>query len=143
MSSDCLGNISMNLGVPKKTFCFILATFAAVLIVLAVIAIIFLLILEPGPLTDQDSETLVWAEEFDILNEATWQHLVTGWRGGNHEFQYYRDDRRNSFVRDGVLYIKPTLTADELGEEFINSGQINLTEKGCEVDMNIDGGCLM
>lgn len=38
---------------------------------------------------------LVWVDEFDMLDEETWSHLVTAWGGGNDEFQYYRNDRRN------------------------------------------------
>jgi beta-glucanase (GH16 family) len=34
--------------------------------------------------------------------------------GGNWEFQLYRNNRTNSFVKDGVLNIKPTLTEDWL-----------------------------
>lgn len=67
-------------------------------------------------------ENLVWQDEFDHLNESNWRHLVTAWRGGNKEFQYYRNDRRNSYVRDGVLFIKPTLVRDEKGNEFLYNG---------------------
>lgn len=86
---------------------------------------------------------LVWQDEFDFLDESKWQHFVTGWRGGNWEFQYYRNNRKNSFVRDGLLYINPSLTADEYGEDFIYSGEINLWDEGCTDEMNIDGGCIM
>jgi hypothetical protein len=41
------------------------------------------------------AETLVWQDEFDYLDEGKWGHLVTAWGGGNQEFQYYRNDRRN------------------------------------------------
>ena len=36
--------------------------------------------------------------------------------GGNWEFEMYVDRRQNSFVKDGFLYIQPTLTADAIGE---------------------------
>jgi len=32
---------------------------------------------------------LIWQEEFDFLDYSRWKHLITGWRGGNNEFQYY------------------------------------------------------
>ena len=32
---------------------------------------------------------LVWQEEFDSFDTKRWKHLITGWRGGNNEFQYY------------------------------------------------------
>jgi hypothetical protein len=40
----------------------------------------------------------------------------------NWEFEYYDNNRSNSFVRDGVLYIKPTLTADDIGEANLENG---------------------
>ena len=49
----------------------------------------------------------------------------------------------HSYVRDGVLYLIPTLTADEFGEDFLYNGFIDLTEEGCTDEMNIDGGCYM
>jgi beta-glucanase (GH16 family) len=34
----------------------------------------------------------------------------------------YDNNRTNSYVRDGVLYIKPTLMYDHIGERMINGG---------------------
>jgi len=84
---------------------------------------------------------LIFNEEFDALDESRWTHWVSGWRGGNWEFQYYRNDRRNTYVRDGVLYIKPSLTADEYGEDFLYNGELNLWDQGCQDWWNIDNGC--
>jgi hypothetical protein len=44
----------------------------------------------------------------------------------NWEFQWYTNSRENSYTEDGVLYIKPTLVADEMGEDFLYSGQLDL-----------------
>lgn len=44
-----------------------------------------------------------------------------------------------SYVRDGILYIKPTLTADRFSEDFLYNGVLDLYAEGCNVD--IDGGC--
>ena len=41
------------------------------------------------------AERLVWHDEFDTLNHSVWNHLVTAWRGGNQEFEYYRNSRNN------------------------------------------------
>ena len=38
---------------------------------------------------------LIWEDNFDTLDSGKWGHLITAWRGGNSEFQMYRDDRRN------------------------------------------------
>ncbi|KAJ1519914.1 hypothetical protein ONE63_004152 [Megalurothrips usitatus] len=69
-------------------------------------------------------EKLVFSEEFNTLDPSVWTHLVTAWRGGNQEFQYYRNDRRNSYVRGGVLFLKPTLTAREFGDAFLYTGRL-------------------
>ncbi|WP_411026668.1 hypothetical protein, partial [Salmonella sp. s54395] len=54
------------------------------------------------------------------------EHEMTAGGGGNWEFQYYTNNRSNSYVRDNVLYLKPTLTADKEGEAFLTSGTLNL-----------------
>ena len=87
-------------------------------------------------------EILLWSEEFDSLNESVWQHFVTTWRA-NHEFQYYRNNISNSYVRDGILHLIPTLTADEFGDDFLQGGSLDLWDEGCEYDMDIDGGCTL
>ncbi|XP_034231448.1 beta-1,3-glucan-binding protein-like [Thrips palmi] len=69
-------------------------------------------------------EKLIFAEEFNKLDPEVWGHLVTGWRGGNKEFQYYRNDRRNSYVRGGALFLRPTLTAREYGDAFLYTGKL-------------------
>lgn len=38
---------------------------------------------------------LIFQEEFDSLNRSRWQHIVTTWRGGNNEFEYYTDRPEN------------------------------------------------
>uniref|UniRef100_A0A1I8ID15 GH16 domain-containing protein n=1 Tax=Macrostomum lignano TaxID=282301 RepID=A0A1I8ID15_9PLAT len=96
-----------------------------------------------GPANCAVNEKLIFQEDFNTLDERRWQHLVTGWRGGNHEFQYYRNSRKNSYVRNGKLYIKPSSTASEYGNDFLYRGSLNLWEQGCQPDMNIDGGCMI
>lgn len=38
------------------------------------------------------------------------------------EFQYYTNNRSNSYTRNSILYIKPTLTADFIGEQNLLNG---------------------
>lgn len=45
-----------------------------------------------------------------------------------------------SYVRDGVLHIRPTLTADRFGEDFLYNGTLDLRPEGCNIDYN--GGCV-
>ncbi|KAE8748464.1 Gram-negative binding protein [Frankliniella occidentalis] len=59
------------------------------------------------------------------MDHHKWGHMVSAWRGGNNEFQYYRNSRNNSYVRDGILYLKPTLTADEFGEDLVKNGMLS------------------
>ncbi len=55
-----------------------------------------------GPVRAQRYE-LVWSDEFDTLDKATW----TFWRGTayNNELQYYTSRDTNVAVRDGLLYL--------------------------------------
>uniref|UniRef100_A0A7S2TPW5 GH16 domain-containing protein n=1 Tax=Lotharella oceanica TaxID=641309 RepID=A0A7S2TPW5_9EUKA len=39
--------------------------------------------------------------------------------GGNWEFEMYINSRRNSYVRDGVLFLKPTLSIEAFGEDLV------------------------
>ncbi|KIY53210.1 glycoside hydrolase family 16 protein [Fistulina hepatica ATCC 64428] len=49
---------------------------------------------------------------------------------GNGEFEMTTNSSNNSFVRDGMLYIYPTLTSDEIGSDAIFNGYTyNIT--GC------------
>ena len=41
---------------------------------------------------------LIWEDNFDTLDENKWHHMVTAWDGGNAEFQYYRNVRKNRSV---------------------------------------------
>ena len=104
---------------------------------------------------------LIFQEEFNTLNKSRWQHVITAWRGGNNEFEYYTDRPENrynknlvsfdpiiiindfvlsSYVRDGILYIRPTLTADRFAEDFLYNGTLDMWKEGCNVNYN--GGCV-
>ncbi|KDR21211.1 beta-1,3-glucan-binding protein-like [Zootermopsis nevadensis] len=72
------------------------------------------------------SGDLIFNEEFDTLDLSTWNHEKTASGGGNWEFEIYDNNRSNSFVKDGKLNIKPTLTSDKYGEDFLSSGVLNL-----------------
>ncbi|KAI8843608.1 gram-negative bacteria binding protein 1 [Chytridium lagenaria] len=69
---------------------------------------------------------MVFEEDFDTLDLKRWSHDVSMWGGGNDEFQMYVNDRRNSYVRDSVFYIQPTLTSDVIGEERMLNGTYSL-----------------
>nr|AAZ08505.1 gram negative bacteria binding protein 2 [Mastotermes darwiniensis] len=72
------------------------------------------------------SGDLIFNEDFNTFDLSTWNHEKTASGGGNWEFEIYNNNRSNSFVRDGKLYIKPTLTTDKYGEDFLANGVLNL-----------------
>lgn len=63
-----------------------------------------------------DTETLVFYDDFNDFDLTKWEHELNMGGGGNWEFQYYTNNRSNSFVEDSILHIKPTLTANKIGE---------------------------
>ncbi|KAI9487416.1 MAG: concanavalin A-like lectin/glucanase domain-containing protein [Benjaminiella poitrasii] len=92
----------------------------------------------------EDNYCLVFEDHFDTFNFKNWQHEISLGGGGNWEFQYYTNNRSNSFVQDGVLYLKPTLTAETIGEAAVlNGGKISLYGGAPSVDCtdNSNYGC--
>lgn len=72
------------------------------------------------------AENLIFNDDFNTFNLKTWEHELTLAGGGNWEFEWYVNNRSNSYVKDGVLYIKPTMTEDYIGTQALNSGSINI-----------------
>jgi beta-glucanase (GH16 family) len=72
------------------------------------------------------SGDLIFEDVFEDLDFETWQHENTLAGGGNWEFQWYANNRSNSYVEDGRLHIKPTFMAEEYGEAFLTSGVLNV-----------------
>ncbi|XP_055538346.1 beta-1,3-glucan-binding protein-like [Wyeomyia smithii] len=75
------------------------------------------------------SGQLIFEDNFDYLDRSVWEHENTVGGGGNNEFQWYSGSDRNSYIKDGRLVLRPTLTADEFGEDFLSSGTINLWDQ--------------
>lgn len=51
---------------------------------------------------------LVWKDEFKVdgkPDENTWNLETGGWGFGNQESQYYTNDLKNAYIKDGVLHI--------------------------------------
>ena len=65
---------------------------------------------------------LTLEDDFDDFNLSLWKHELTLGGGGNWEFQYYNNNRSNSFVEDGILHFRPTLLAEEIGEGAVRGG---------------------
>jgi len=69
---------------------------------------------------------LVFSDDFNTFDLEKWQHENTMSGGGNWEFQIYSNTRENSYTRGGILYIKPTLTNDRYGENFVETQTLSL-----------------
>lgn len=89
------------------------------------------------------ADTLVWEDQFEFLDFSKWQHEITMGGGGNWEFEWYTNNRTNSFVEDGVLYLQPTLTLENLGEQVLQTGDVNLWggQYNAECTSNAFYGC--
>lgn len=73
------------------------------------------------------AEKLIFEEDWSSgIDFSLWKHEITMGGGGNWEFEYYANNRSNSFVENGTLFMQPTLTADRLGAEQV-SGAIPTT----------------
>lgn len=68
------------------------------------------------------SSKLVFEDNFDFLDFTKWRHDITLAGGGNWEFQIYDNNRSTTFTKDGVLNIKPVLTEDKIGQQFVRAG---------------------
>ena len=40
---------------------------------------------------------LIFADEFNTFNRSTWQPMITSWRGGQNQFQYYCNSTNNRY----------------------------------------------
>ena len=72
------------------------------------------------------TEKIIFEDNFDKLDFNKWQHEITMGGGGNWEFEYYTNNRTNSFVEDGVLHLQPTFLEDTIGENAFKTGTLDL-----------------
>lgn len=72
------------------------------------------------------AETLIFSDDFNKLDFKTWEHELTMSGGGNWEFEWYVNNRSNSYVKNGVLYLMPTLTSDAIGEDTMRTGTVDI-----------------
>lgn len=69
---------------------------------------------------------LIFEDTFDTLDFKKWQHEITLAGGGNWEFQWYLNNRSNSYTDNGILYLAPTLTTDTIGDAGLTSANLNI-----------------
>lgn len=77
------------------------------------------------------SGDLIFEDNFDNLDFGKWRHEMSMWGGGNYEFQWYVNDRANTYTTGGRLHIRPTFTADVFGEEFVFWGRAIIPPNEC------------
>ncbi|KAJ3165475.1 hypothetical protein HK101_000230, partial [Irineochytrium annulatum] len=65
---------------------------------------------------------VAFEDDFNYLDLSVWKHDITMKGGDNWEFEAYTNNRSNSYVKDGVLYLRPTFTSDLIGEAAMLSG---------------------
>lgn len=71
--------------------------------------------------TEICSGDLLFEDNFDSFDLTVWHHEITLGGGGNWEFEFYGNNRTNSWAEDGFLHIKPTYTSEQYGEDFLYS----------------------
>ena len=87
----------------------------------------FLTIVFTGTISRCQDWELAFDEEFNKFDLSVWKHEITLSGGGNWEFEAYGNNRTNSYVDDGGLYIQPTLLADDIGAD-------NMVKDGTTLD---------
>ncbi|XP_046556127.1 beta-1,3-glucan-binding protein-like [Haliotis rubra] len=59
----------------------------------------------------------------------------------NGEFQIYTPEAANTYIKNGVLYLKPTFTADKFGESFLQNGVLDVKQQWGSCTSDNDNGC--
>jgi beta-glucanase (GH16 family) len=87
------------------------------------------------------SQQIKFQDNFDgqNLDESKWKVEQTLAGGHDWQFQWYVNDKENLFIRDGILNIKPTLTADEIGEDQLTKKKVEIPGAICTQSHNY--GC--
>ncbi|KDO19786.1 hypothetical protein SPRG_14980 [Saprolegnia parasitica CBS 223.65] len=76
----------------------------------------------------QHEEYLIFEDNFDngAFDLSTWKHDITLGGNGNREFQAYVNSRNNSYVKDGKLHLRATLTDEAYGQDGVTQGDMDL-----------------
>jgi len=85
------------------------------------------------------SGALIFEDNFNDFDLKTWQHEVNMAGGHNWEFQWYVNNRSNSYTLDGKLFITPTLTETVMSEPALRGAYMNI-HGGTPADQCTDAG---
>lgn len=117
----------------KVRFAFLTTIFLGVFGAAALIALGYISV-------PQHQYCLVLEDQFQgtSIDTRIWRHEQQTGGFGNGEFEWTTDSTNNSYVKDGKLYIVPTLTSDALGTAAIVDGYtLNLTETSACTSANV------
>ncbi|KAF8939050.1 hypothetical protein BGZ58_010805 [Dissophora ornata] len=98
----------------------------------------------PNSDTQPKDNCMLFGDEFDKLDNSKWRHDLTLTGGGNFEVQAYINNRTNTFVKNGIFYIRPTLTEYRIGADALHEGGVLDmwgTDPGTQCTGNYDYGC--
>ena len=73
------------------------------------------------------------------LDESKWKVEQTLAGGHDWQFQWFVNDKENLYTSNGILNIKPTLTADKFSEEDLYKKEIEIDNQVCTQSHNF--GC--
>lgn len=69
---------------------------------------------------------VVFDDQFDKLDNNRWTIVERFSNTPNYEFVVYMNNKSNVDAWEGVLHVRPTLTDDVFGNNFIREGNLNL-----------------
>lgn len=72
---------------------------------------------------------LIFQDEFDRLNTDVWHYEINMNGGYNNEFQIYNNIGQNAYIKDGSLWIRPSMSLDTMfngNYEQLYNGYLNL-----------------
>lgn len=95
----------------------------------------------------KDRFCLVLHDDFSSgqIDPTIWGHEVETGGFGNFEFEWTTTSTNNSYVKDGMLHIVPTLTQEQFGLDALYDGHVlNLTASGdCTAANKTDASCVV
>uniref|UniRef100_A0A2C9LIG3 GH16 domain-containing protein n=1 Tax=Biomphalaria glabrata TaxID=6526 RepID=A0A2C9LIG3_BIOGL len=86
---------------------------------------------------------VIFRDDFNTLNKASWRSEVSMYGGGNGEFQVYTNDPKNVYTHDGHLYLKPIATVSDprFNENFLHTGHMDMLTLFGECTHDGNNGC--
>ncbi|XP_076438938.1 beta-1,3-glucan-binding protein-like [Babylonia areolata] len=74
--------------------------------------------------------TTVFHDDFTSgrIDPSKWTHDIMAVGRSSGHFQMWTPEKANSYVQNGILYIRPTLTVDRFGQDIVNHGTIDVKE---------------